>query len=134
MPDVMVCHEGDADPQGMRILKVCRNLMELEIGEGGRVVVDTARRVPSAGWLFVLWEGDGLVVKRVEPIHGPGSERLRLLSAIGRVLEAEQFRAVGELRPGRRSRHDGLGILRDRDGARHCACVRQPLAAFLTFI
>ena len=41
----------------------------------------TARRVPAAGELFVLWDGDGLVVKRVEPAHEPGAPKLRLLSA-----------------------------------------------------
>ena len=47
--------------------------------EGDRVVVDTARTVP--GELYVLGDGNGLVVKRVEPVHGPGAPRLRLLSA-----------------------------------------------------
>ena len=44
-------------------------------------MVDTARRMPGAGELTVLWDGDGLVVKRVEPGHGPGPPTLRLLSA-----------------------------------------------------
>ena len=39
--------------------------------------------MPGAGELFVLWDGDGLVVKRVEPVHEPdrGATKLRLLSA-----------------------------------------------------
>ena len=39
--------------------------------------------MPGAGELFVLWDGDGLVVKRVEPVHEPdrGAPKLRLLSA-----------------------------------------------------
>ena len=53
--------------------------------------------MPDAGELFVLWDGDGLVVKRVEPVHdapgaqggereggqaaGLGPPRLHLLSA-----------------------------------------------------
>ena len=72
LPDVMVRHEGDADPQALRILKVRGNSMEPEMREGDRVVVDTARRLPATGELFVLWDGDGLVVKRGEPEHGPG--------------------------------------------------------------
>ena len=57
-----------------------------------RLVVDTARRMPGAGELFVLWDGDGLVVKRVEPVHEPpgeqGGERgdARLYAAINRRL------------------------------------------------
>ena len=72
MPDIMVSHEGDAD----------------------HIVVDTARRFHSAGELFVFWDGDGLVVKRVEPVHGPGPARVQLLSVIGRVVGAEHVRAV----------------------------------------
>ena len=38
--------------------------------DGDRLVVDTARRVPVAGELFVLWDGAGVVVKRVVPEPG----------------------------------------------------------------
>ncbi len=58
--------EGDADPQALRILKVRGISMEPEFREGDRLVVDTARCVPAPGELFVLWDGTGLVVKRVE--------------------------------------------------------------------
>ena len=40
----------------------------------------SARRVPATGELFVLWDGTGLVVKRVEPAHEPRSPKLRLVS------------------------------------------------------
>ncbi len=53
--------------------------MEPELREGDRLVVDTARTVPAAGELFVLWDGTGLVVKRVEALAAKGT--LRLVSA-----------------------------------------------------
>ena len=81
LPEGMVRHEGDAEPEALRILRVRGNSMEPEMREGDRLVVDTARRVPAAGELFVLWDGDGLVVKRVEPAREPGAAKLRLLSA-----------------------------------------------------
>ena len=81
LPEGMVRHEGDAEPEALRILRVRGNSMEPEMREGDRLVVDTARRVPAAGELLVLWDGDGLVVKRVEPAHEPGAPKLRLLSA-----------------------------------------------------
>ena len=37
--------------------------------------------VPATGGVCVLWDGNGLVVKRVEAMHGNGAPRLRLLSA-----------------------------------------------------
>ena len=61
--------------------KVRGNSMEPEMRDGDRLVVDTARRTPATGELFVLWDGTGLVVKRVEPVHEAGPPRLRLLSA-----------------------------------------------------
>ena len=81
LPEGMVRHEGDADPAGLRILRVRGNSMEPEMREGDRLVVDAARRVPAAGELCVLWDGDGLVVKRVEPAREPGPPKLRLLAA-----------------------------------------------------
>ena len=75
----MVRHEGDAEPEALRILRVRGNSMEPELREGDRIVVDTARRVPAPGELFVLWDGTGLVVKRVEALTAEG--RLRLASA-----------------------------------------------------
>ena len=53
--------------------------MEPELTEGDRLVVDTARTVPALGELFVLWDGEGLVVKRVE--RERGAAKLRLISA-----------------------------------------------------
>ena len=79
LPEGMIRHEGDATPEALRILKVRGNSMEPELREGDRIVVDTARTVPAPGELFVLWDGTGLVVKRVEALTADG--RLRLASA-----------------------------------------------------
>ena len=79
LPEAMVRHEGDADPKTLRILRVRGDSMEPEMREGDRLLVDTARRKPATGELFVLFDGTGLVVKRVEMV--PGEERIRLLSA-----------------------------------------------------
>ena len=75
-----------ATPEALRILNVRGRSMEPELAEGDRLVVDTARTVPAPGELFVLWDGDGLVVKRVEPVRpgaavDPTRARLRLVSA-----------------------------------------------------
>ncbi len=79
LPEAMVRHEGDANPETLRILRVRGDSMEPEMREGDRLLVDTARRRPATGELFVLFDGTGLVVKRVEMV--PGEEHLRLLSA-----------------------------------------------------
>ena len=74
-------HEGDAHPDNLRILRVRGNSMAPEMRDGDRLVVDISRRVPATGEVFVLWDGNGLVVKCVEAMHGNGAPRLRLLSA-----------------------------------------------------
>ena len=79
LPEGMIRHEGDADPAALRILRVRGVSMEPELKDGDRLLVDTARRLPAAGELFVLWDGDGLVVKRVVP--SPGTGTLTLVSA-----------------------------------------------------
>ena len=80
LPEGMIRHEGDAIPEDLRILRVRGNSMEPEMREGDRLMVDTARRRPATGELFVLWDGNGLVAKRVETLRGE-PPRLRLLSA-----------------------------------------------------
>ena len=68
----MVRHEADANPEGLRILRVRGNSMEPEMSAGDRIVVDTARRIPATGEMAVLWDGSGLVVKRIETVREPG--------------------------------------------------------------
>ena len=81
MPEVMVRHEAGTEPEALLIVRVRGNAMEPEMRDGDRIVVDTARRAPATGELFVFWDGSALAVKRVEAVRGPGAPRLRLLSA-----------------------------------------------------
>ncbi len=83
LPDGMIRHEGGASPGAIRALRVRGDSMEPELSEGDRLLVDTARRVPETGEMFVLWDGAGLVVKRVErlPAGDDAPPRLRLKSA-----------------------------------------------------
>jgi phage repressor protein C with HTH and peptisase S24 domain len=85
-PENMIRHEAGADPGNLRILRVRGNSMEPEMREGDRVVVDVSRRLPATGETFVLWDGNGLVVKHVEAVHRDEAyeedpPRIRLISA-----------------------------------------------------
>ena len=80
LPEGMLRHEGAAKPENLRILRVRGNSMEPEMREGDRLMVDISRRTPATGEMFVLWDGNGLVVKRVESVRGD-PPRLRLISA-----------------------------------------------------
>ena len=80
LPEGMIRHEADANPEGLRILRLRGNSMEPEMSAGDRLVVDTARRIPATGEMAVLWDGNGLVVKRIETVREPGPPQLRLIS------------------------------------------------------
>ena len=54
--------------------------MEPELRKGDRLIVDVARRIPASGEMFVLWDGAGLVVKRVEHVRDADPPQLRLKS------------------------------------------------------
>ena len=81
LPEGMIRHEGDADPGSLRVLRARGDSMEPLISDGDRLLVDLARRTPGTGEMAVLWDGSGLVVKRVEVLPHEEPPRLRLHSA-----------------------------------------------------
>ena len=81
LPEAMLRHEGGARPEDLRILRVQGDSMEPQLRQGDRLLVDVARRTPATGEMAVLWDGTGLVVKRVEIVSGDDPPRLRLSSA-----------------------------------------------------
>lgn len=70
LPEDMLRHEGRASPENLRILRARGDSMEPLLGEGDRLIVDISRRVPATGEMAVLWDGLGLVVKRLEAVSG----------------------------------------------------------------
>ena len=81
LPEGMVRHEGAADPFNLRVLRARGDSMEPLISDGDRLLVDVSRRAPGTGEMAVLWDGSGLVVKRVEVMPHAEPPRLRLHSA-----------------------------------------------------
>ncbi|MDE0095708.1 MAG: S24 family peptidase [Gammaproteobacteria bacterium] len=82
LPESMIRHEGNATPGDLCLLRVRGESMEPEMSDGDRLVVDTARARPASGEMCVLWDGAGLVVKRVEFLPEPdGLPKVRLKSA-----------------------------------------------------
>lgn len=80
IPVPMIRHEGHAEPDSLLILRLRGNAMEPAMREGDRLIVDTTRRVPHTGELFVLRDGERTVVKRIERMYGSAQPRLRLIS------------------------------------------------------
>ena len=81
LPEAMLRHEGGSAPGSLRILRARGDSMEPLVGEGDRLIVDISRRVPVTGEMAVLWDGLGLVVKRIEAVAGSEPAELRLISA-----------------------------------------------------
>ena len=72
---------GRAGPANIRILRARGDSMEPAVHDGDRLLVDIARKNPRHRRDGRLWDGTGLVVKRVEVLPQTDPSRLRLISA-----------------------------------------------------
>lgn len=76
-PEAMVRHEFRAPPKELRMITVDGDSMEPLLSSGDRILIDTSQRVPVPPGIFVIWDGMGLVAKRVE--HIPHSDPPKVL-------------------------------------------------------
>jgi phage repressor protein C with HTH and peptisase S24 domain len=76
-PEAMVRHEFRAPPNELRMITVDGDSMEPLLSSGDRILIDTSQRVPVPPGIFVIWDGMGLVAKRVE--HIPNSDPPKVL-------------------------------------------------------
>lgn len=70
----------NTQPEHLRMLSITGDSMEPTITHGDSILVDTSKTNPSPPGIFVLHDGCGLVVKRIEIIPGSQQPRLRILS------------------------------------------------------
>jgi phage repressor protein C with HTH and peptisase S24 domain len=71
-PDPVIRHEFRARPADLRMITIDGDSMEPLLASGDRILIDTSQRVPVPPGIFVIWDGMGLVAKRIE--HEPNSE------------------------------------------------------------
>jgi len=71
-PDPVIRHEFRARAKDLHIVTIDGDSMEPLLGSGDRILIDTSQRVPVPPGIFVIWDGMGIVAKRVE--HVPHSE------------------------------------------------------------
>jgi transcriptional regulator with XRE-family HTH domain len=64
-----------ADPEGVQVLEVIGDSMLRTLNPGEKVFVNVSDTIPSPPGIFVVWDGLGLVLKRVEfvPHSDPAS-------------------------------------------------------------
>lgn len=63
-----------------RIIEVQGDSMEPTLRPGDRVMINVADKRPSPPGVFAVWDGFGIVVKRLEPIPNSDPPTLRLIS------------------------------------------------------
>jgi phage repressor protein C with HTH and peptisase S24 domain len=80
IPSAVVQEMLHAAPKNIRVFEVVGDSMEPRLNEGDRVFVDIRYRVPSPEGIFALWDGIGVVIKRVQVVRGSDPLRLRIIS------------------------------------------------------
>lgn len=80
-----------AEPSRIKIIAVRGDSMEPKLWPGQRVMVDIEDRTPSPPGIFVVWDGLGLVIKRVEVVPGTDPLRVRISSANPEYLTYERL-------------------------------------------
>ena len=70
--------------------------MEPLLSSGDRVLVDVGRKAPVPPGIFVIWDGMGLVAKRLE--HLPHSNPPRLMVRSPNPQYGDHERPAGEIR------------------------------------
>jgi SOS-response transcriptional repressor LexA len=106
VPAGIVRGYSTAPARELRIITVMGDSMEPALLPGQRVLVDTGDRMPSPPGIFVVWDGLGLVVKRIQVLPHSEPPRVKITSdnpkydPYERVLEEAyiQGRVIGQWR------------------------------------
>jgi phage repressor protein C with HTH and peptisase S24 domain len=70
-----------ANARHIRVFEVIGDSMEPRLFEGDRVFIDLRYTTPSPEGIFALWDGYGLVIKRLQIVMGSDPMRIRVISA-----------------------------------------------------
>jgi hypothetical protein len=80
VPTEIVRGYSTAPASELRIITVMGDSMEPALLPGQRVLVDTGDRLPSPPGIFVVWDGLGLVVKRIQVLPHSEPPRVKITS------------------------------------------------------
>jgi transcriptional regulator with XRE-family HTH domain len=80
VPSGVVRGYSTAPAEELRIITVMGDSMEPTLQPGQRVLVDTGDRMPSPPGVFVVWDGLGLVVKRLQVLPHSDPPRVKITS------------------------------------------------------
>jgi phage repressor protein C with HTH and peptisase S24 domain len=80
IPTAIIRAYSTAPAGDLRIITVMGDSMEPTLQPGQRILVDTGDRKPSPPGIFVVWDGLGLVVKRVQLLPHSEPARVKITS------------------------------------------------------
>lgn len=80
MPRSFIRAKSAATPEHLRIVQVVGDSMAPDFLPGDRVMVDTSDRMPTPPGVFVIWDGMGQVIKRVDYYHSDEVPMVKLIS------------------------------------------------------
>jgi phage repressor protein C with HTH and peptisase S24 domain len=80
IPTAIIRAYSTAPASDLRIITVMGDSMEPALQPGQRILVDTGDRKPSPPGIFVVWDGLGLVVKRVQMLAHSEPARVKITS------------------------------------------------------
>jgi len=80
LPSEVVRYHSSAPASELRFITVLGDSMEPTLQPGQRVLVDTGDRTPTPPGIFVVWDGLGLVVKRVQALAHSDPMRVKITS------------------------------------------------------
>lgn len=80
LPSGVIRQYSTAPAAELRIITVMGDSMEPTLLPGQRVLVDAGNRTPSPPGIFVVWDGLGLVVKRIQVLPHSEPPRVKITS------------------------------------------------------
>lgn len=80
MPPRFVREELRTNVSAVRIVEVLGDSMEPTLKSGDRVLIDTSHRLPSPPGVYAVWDGYGIVIKRIEPVRNADRPMVKLIS------------------------------------------------------
>jgi len=94
--------EARVQPEDLRILPLKGDSMAPTLTGTDRAIINIADRVPSPPGIFALWDGYGVIVKRVEIVPKTRPPRLRIISDNPLhqpyEIEGEEHTIIGRLK------------------------------------
>lgn len=91
LPATIIKNQTTTTEASLKVITIYGDSMEPDFRPGDRVMVDISDRTPSPPGVFVIWDGFGLVVKRLEMVPYSDPAKVRLISRNKEYKDVELF-------------------------------------------